>query len=335
MTRRIHPIFVLTTLFVLMMVLALPGRAAHAQTGPSTDEAGSPIGIQPIEAEPDGQTAKVPAAPAAEQLDLDDVEAQALDVRAPAEGAGTDADVGATDGGPATDGLLDTVYDSIDPCNDVDFWAFDAVAGQQVVITMNTTWGALDPFIELYNPYGELRAADDDSGGNRNARLAGVIGTTGRYTIRAHSFNYASVGGYALSVTLGSACSGCNPCAGCGGGSSPVTAEQLWFTDAYGYRRSVTSFRPGQTVQAHVVVRNSGSYGQGTTFSLDYENVWPCFYPPCPSQWQVARTGSATVSPGRWEMVMTTTADALRSNVLHYRMRVTAGGRTSTADYRE
>lgn len=157
--------------------------------------------VEPIEGAAELSMAKAAAEPSAESIDLATIDAKSLDVAGADGSAGL---CGATSGGDAS--TQGTVQEWIDPSWDVDDWQIYAYAGQYVVISMNAAWGNLDSYLELYNPWGQLRAVDDDSGGNRNARIAGTFASTGYYTIRARSYAGRSTGAYTLSAT-----SGCTP----------------------------------------------------------------------------------------------------------------------------
>jgi len=147
-------------------------------------------------------TVKGEAEPSPDMIDLSTIDAQSIELEPSSADCASSIDTA-----PGNESTRSAVYGSIDPPWEVDHWTFFANAGQYVVITMNRTWGGLDPYMELYNPYGQFSAVDDDSGGNRNARLSGTIGTSGSYTIRARSYAGRSSGGYVLSVNLG----GCPP----------------------------------------------------------------------------------------------------------------------------
>lgn len=214
----------IAALVALTLAAASPSTMAQAQTAVSPSVEPLIIEQSSLDFAPAAPSDKIPSEPAPEKLDLSTIDAQSLTPQLSADVLTGSPAAESTDAGSEPDSLQDSVQDAIDPCWDVDDWGFYAVAGQQVVITMNKSgWGNLDSFISLYNPYGELRAVDDDSGGNQNSRLVGTIGTTGTYLIRAQSFDHATVGGYVLSVSLGSSgCGGCPPppCGGCEGSVS-------------------------------------------------------------------------------------------------------------------
>lgn len=77
---------------------------------------------------------------------------------------------------------------AINGASQVDEWFFDAAAGDIVTIRMETTGpaSALDPYIELLGPDGDVLRVDDDSGRGLDARIADyTLPEDGRYTIRA------------------------------------------------------------------------------------------------------------------------------------------------------
>lgn len=238
---------VVTTLVAATAFAAASHAGAHAQTVAIPDrDTAIAVEAGTVDFVPAATTDKVPAQPAAPQIDLSAIDAQIVVPQSGADDpSGATTESTTTDDGASPNSTQDAVQDAIDPCWEVDEWQFYAIAGQSVVITMNRTWGNLDSYIELYNPYGQLRAVDDDSGGNQNSRLSGTIATTGNYVIRAHSFDYRTTGGYQLSVTTGSSggCGGCPPppCYTCDNGSVSV------FTGAY-YSGGSYTVRPGSSL---------------------------------------------------------------------------------------
>ncbi|MBG9389867.1 hypothetical protein [Caenimonas aquaedulcis] len=86
-------------------------------------------------------------------------------------------------------------------------------AGTTYTFTMmaNTLY---DPYLELYNPYGNFVTYDDDSAGNLNARITTTAAYTGYYILRASSYTTGDTGSYTLYATSGTSGGG-----GGGGGS--------------------------------------------------------------------------------------------------------------------
>jgi Metallo-peptidase family M12/Bacterial pre-peptidase C-terminal domain/Domain of unknown function (DUF4214) len=89
-----------------------------------------------------------------------------------------------------------------------DRYTFNAAAGQQVAITLNTTLSAplSDPFLTLIGPNGVVLLTDDDSGGGTDSRIPGgtgmlTLGVPGTYTIEVSSFNPNQTGTYAVTLS--------------------------------------------------------------------------------------------------------------------------------------
>jgi len=86
-----------------------------------------------------------------------------------------------------------------------DRFTFAGTAGQQVVITLQST--AFDTYLHLLNPSGVVVAYDDDSNGSTNSRIPVTSGTfslpvTGTYTIDATTFRTLTTGAYTVSLTI-------------------------------------------------------------------------------------------------------------------------------------
>ena len=88
-----------------------------------------------------------------------------------------------------------------------DRYSFNAVAGQQVRITMNRTGTTLDPYLYLIGPDGFVMIQDDDSNGGVNSAIGGsgllTLSQTGKYVIEATSFLGDQTEGYDLGLTVG------------------------------------------------------------------------------------------------------------------------------------
>lgn len=86
-------------------------------------------------------------------------------------------------------------------------YEFTGTQGQRVTITMNSPNGAIDPYLFLLAPGEVVLDADDDSGGNYNARIPFqgfyVLPYTGTYTIWATTAFDEEQGSYILTVTEG------------------------------------------------------------------------------------------------------------------------------------
>jgi 3D (Asp-Asp-Asp) domain-containing protein len=76
-------------------------------------------------------------------------------------------------------------------------------AGTQYTINLKTLQAGYDPYLELYNPTGQLVAQDDDSGGFPNAKIVYTPTVAGNYQLKCRSFGNSSGGAYSLTVEQG------------------------------------------------------------------------------------------------------------------------------------
>ncbi|MBC7872142.1 MAG: PPC domain-containing protein, partial [Chitinophagaceae bacterium] len=84
-----------------------------------------------------------------------------------------------------------------------DVWQFDGSSGQSVSISMFSTDGSMDCYLELYDDFGNLLISDDDGAGNLNSQITGFsIPQEGTYYIVAKTFGGSGRGGYSLTVTI-------------------------------------------------------------------------------------------------------------------------------------
>jgi hypothetical protein len=89
----------------------------------------------------------------------------------------------------------------------VDYYTFSGTAGQQIAITMTSTSGtAIDPFLYLITPSGDLLADDDNGGGGTAARIPQLAGfgrlpVSGTYTIIANTLLPSQSGNYSITLT--------------------------------------------------------------------------------------------------------------------------------------
>ncbi len=97
------------------------------------------------------------------------------------DGTITTPDTGA--GGNPVIAYGDTVTGSLNNEQYILFYDFEGQAGDAIVVTAERTSGDLDTYLGLFDPQGELLAQDDDSGGDRNARLEFTLPATGTYSI--------------------------------------------------------------------------------------------------------------------------------------------------------
>ena len=98
----------------------------------------------------------------------------------------------------------------------VERYSFQGRANDQFVLHMEALDTALDPFVSLYGPGGEIIGQDDDSGGGANAELAVALPVDGTYEIVATRFGRetgTSSGTYASSPIPGANVAGGEPVA--------------------------------------------------------------------------------------------------------------------------
>ena len=97
-----------------------------------------------------------------------------------------------------------TLTGKINPSTDKDWYYFYATQGQQVTIKMIAKNASLDGYMELYSVQDDqLRASDDDSGGNRNPLIYQyTLPRSGRFKIQLTSWNNASTGYYTIRLDV-------------------------------------------------------------------------------------------------------------------------------------
>src|SRR5882762_727653 len=92
---------------------------------------------------------------------------------------------------------------AINSAGQVDSWAFDALAGDVVSISIDTPSGGLNPYVELRNSANGLLVADDDGGPGLDALIgAFAISSSGSYSIRV-SGNSSTTGPYTVRLEIG------------------------------------------------------------------------------------------------------------------------------------
>lgn len=79
-----------------------------------------------------------------------------------------------------------------------DAYSFEGQAGQTVTLGMSSL--EFDPYLILLSPNGDDIAQDNNSGGNRNARIRLRLPETGRYILLANSHQGGESGRYRLSL---------------------------------------------------------------------------------------------------------------------------------------
>src|SRR5262249_39660351 len=94
-------------------------------------------------------------------------------------------------------------------------YSFNANSNDSVSISMDTTSGDLDPFLNLYGPDGVLVDHNDDrASGDHNSLIALTLTEAGNYTIEATRFSQADTvtsGTFRLTLAISGAQSGTTP----------------------------------------------------------------------------------------------------------------------------
>ncbi|MAF66354.1 MAG: hypothetical protein CMJ84_11945, partial [Planctomycetes bacterium] len=89
----------------------------------------------------------------------------------------------------------------ITPANQVDYWSFQALAGDVISLSADTPASTLNPRVELRNNADGVAAADNDSGPDQDAFLSHfLISTSGTYFVRVTP--NAGTGAYDMRVDL-------------------------------------------------------------------------------------------------------------------------------------
>jgi Putative binding domain, N-terminal/Calx-beta domain len=146
----------------------------------------------------------------------------------------------------------------------VDLYTFNGTAGQQISVTMTSSSGnAIDPYLYLLLPNGELIAEDDNGGGGSVAHIPTVgdfarLPVSGTYTIVANTVATSQSGNYNLTLTQGPTCTS-TPIA-LGGTANGALApgdcrilEDGSFIDAYTFNGTA-----GQQIVLSLTSGNSG-----------------------------------------------------------------------------
>ena len=108
-----------------------------------------------------------------------------------------------TDGGAIE--LDQTAFGAIDGPGDVDDWTFEGTGDEIVTIAVVADNAGFDPFLELLTPDGAILTSDDDSGGDLQPLIRGVVlPASGTYTIRVRAFGEEATGPYRLELSVDS-----------------------------------------------------------------------------------------------------------------------------------
>jgi serine protease Do len=146
-------------------------------------------------------------------------------------------------------------------------WQFEAQAGQIIQADVMST--AFDAYAILQNDADSVLARDDDSGGNRNARIIFTIPATGKYWILANSYQRGHFGPYTVRLrSLGMASGGNAP-----GGVLPGTVGQIMRGQTMSGRLSPTDpkLSDGSVYQAWTYVGTAGETVTVDVVSTDFD----------------------------------------------------------------
>ncbi|HTT68786.1 MAG TPA: hypothetical protein VMF70_12230 [Gemmatimonadales bacterium] len=146
-------------------------------------------------------------------------------------------------------------------------WRFDAQAGQIVQIDVASV--AFDAFAILQTTDDSILARDDDSGGQRNARIIFTIPATGSYEILANSWQRGHYGPYTVRLrSLGMASGGSAP-----GGVLPGTVGQIMRGQTMSGRLSPTDpkLSDGSVYQAWTYIGTTGETITVDVVSTDFD----------------------------------------------------------------
>ncbi len=91
--------------------------------------------------------------------------------------------------------------EQIDVADDIDYWRFNALAGDLVAVSLDTYGSGLDVYIELRNSADGVIASDNNGGPGNDDFISNYrIGSSGSYYVRVRS--YGGVGTYEVRVEL-------------------------------------------------------------------------------------------------------------------------------------
>ena len=179
---------------------------------------------------------------------------------------------------------------------DTDLYAFEALAGEELHLTMTALSAGLNPYLMLYAPSGQLLAVNDDGAGFPDARIDWDAAVGGMYFVRAMSSGQQSSGVYKLRVERiawgvlppPSPTQPVPPPSAC-----HVEIQQVWTEDQSGQQRS--SFFGFETVRFRTLLVNSCPTQRGVV--LTYRQG-PCDTPLCFWQWKTKQTLGVVAQPG-------------------------------------
>ena len=90
---------------------------------------------------------------------------------------------------------------SINVNGDLDLFKVTLTAGVKYVFNLARSVGGLaDPYLQLYDPFLEVVAQDDSSGGDENARITFTVQSSGTYYLGVSDFD-VGIGGYTVSAS--------------------------------------------------------------------------------------------------------------------------------------
>lgn len=84
---------------------------------------------------------------------------------------------------------------TIGAADDVDYWWFDAQAGDRITVAVDTPDSDLDPFVELRDVADALASSDVDGGPGKDASVNHTVVDAGRYFVRVDSYVHVGVSG--------------------------------------------------------------------------------------------------------------------------------------------
>ena len=98
--------------------------------------------------------------------------------------------------------LLGRGLGSIQPSSDIDWWSYEALAGDVVSVSVDTPQSELNPYVELHDASGSRLAYDDSRGPGEDAFISHyAIGSSGTYYVRVNSQSSTS-GSYEVRVDV-------------------------------------------------------------------------------------------------------------------------------------